>query len=73
MTMIFAIDNGNEINVSADNINFIRNILVEQWMEYLIDYKIEKNISQTNRTNLGHYGEWFTPDILDQDFAWEKI
>lgn len=73
MTMIFAIDNGNEIKFGENNTNFIRSILVEQWMEYLIDYRIEKNISQTNRMNLGHYGEWFTPDIIDQDFVWEKI
>ena len=71
--MIYAIDNGNDIKNIFDPSGNIKNLCIIEWVRYISEYHHEKNRSQADRVNFGHYEEWFTPDILSGNFEWEKI
>lgn len=71
--MIYSIDNGNEIKLPIHTRIRMRNIRIGKWMEYMKEYHHEKGRAQADRVSFGHYGEWFTPDILSGKFNWEKI
>lgn len=72
MSMIYKIDNG--MDLSGDQVpDKVREISVNWWIEYIADYLLEKQRSQSDRVSFGHYGEWFTPDILSTEFIWERI
>jgi hypothetical protein len=70
--MIYNIDNGLEIT-DAGLKYAVREIPVNWWIEYIADYLLEKQRSQLDRVSFGHYGEWFTPDLLSSKFVWERI
>jgi hypothetical protein len=70
--MIYNIDNG--IEISDVGMKYaVKEISVDWWIEYIADYLREKQRSQLERVNFGHYGTWFTPDVLSTKFIWERI
>jgi hypothetical protein len=71
-SMIYNIDNG--IEISDIGVKYaVREIQVNSWIDYINEYLLEKQRYQLERVKFGHYGEWFTPDILNREFTWERI
>ena len=73
LSMIYAIDNSLEIEKNLDMKDNIKSMDVDDWIYYISEYHREKDRAQLDRINLGHYGAFFTPDILSGNFKWEKI
>ena len=71
--MIGRIDRGLTYLVDEKISHIVSVISINEWTDFVEEYKKKMKIAQSNSIYGSRYSDWFTPDIIYGKFEWTKI